>query len=111
MAVSLEDKILSATEARQQFFRVLEEVRGGQTVTIHQPKREDVTLVPRAFLAQLLKEMEELTMQLESAELAQDAEAMAAIRRSEADIQSGRTVDLSDVKRILKRRRRGNGHR
>ncbi len=111
MPVAVVEKILSATEARQQFSRILKEVRSGQPVVIHQPKQTDVTIVARDYVVQLRKMLEELTMQLESLELASDPKAVAAIRRSENDIESGRTVALHDAARMLKERKRRRGNR
>jgi PHD/YefM family antitoxin component YafN of YafNO toxin-antitoxin module len=107
-----DERILSATEARQNFFKVLSDVRSGQPVTIHVPRQEDVTMVPRAFLAALLREMEALTLRIESEELAKDDAVVEALKKSENDIAAGRTIELHDAQRILKeRRRRQHGHR
>lgn len=110
MTVTLEDKILSASEVRQQFFRLLDEVRSGKLLIIHQPKHADVTLVPRVFLTQLLSEMEELLSHLESLELALDEKTVKAIRRSEEDINAGRTVSLQKAAKVLEEQKR-RGHR
>ena len=111
MPVTAPEKILSASEARQQFSRVLKDARSGQPVVIHQPREADVTIVAREYVLHLKKMLEDLTMQLESLELASDRKAMAAIRRSEDDIKSGRTVALRDAARAIKERkkRRGDG--
>ncbi len=112
MAVmTFQEKILSPTEARSQFSRVLSDVRAGTPVIIHQPKHEDVTLVPRVFLSHLLQEMENLSMQIESLELALDERAKDAIRRSEEDVKAGRTVSLRDAVQILKEQRQRRGNR
>ncbi len=111
MPVALEDKILSATEVRQQFFRLLQEVRQGCNIIIHQPRHEDVTIVPRAYVAGLLRMLEELTAQIESLELSTDPQVTHVIERSEEDIRAGRTVELGDAKRILKGRRSSHGNR
>jgi len=111
MPVTFEDKILSATEARQQFFKLLEEVREGQPITIHQPKHDDVTMVPRAFILGMINEMEALTERIASYELATDANAMDMIAGSESDIKIGRTITLAEAKRALEERRRKHGHR
>lgn len=104
------EKITSASEARQRFSHVLEEARAGQHVVIHQPKHKDVMIVSRDYVWNLRKALEELISTLESIELAQDTAAMAAIKRSEEDIKSGRTIALEDAARTLKERahRRGN---
>jgi PHD/YefM family antitoxin component YafN of YafNO toxin-antitoxin module len=111
MPVSFEEKILSVTEARQQFSSLLDEVRSGTPVVIHQPRHADVTMVPRTFVAHLIREVEKLTLELESLELASDRVAVAAIQKSEEDVQAGRTVTLADAARVLKERRHGRDKR
>jgi len=109
--MTFQEKVLSPTEARSQFSRVLNEVRAGTAVIIHQSRHEDVTLVPRAFLVNLLQEMEDLSMHIESLELALDKRAKDAIRRSEEDVKAGRTVSFPDAVQVLKQRRQRRGHR
>ncbi len=106
-----EPKILSTTEVRQQFSKVLKEVRSGQPVVIHQPKQADVAIVARDYILYLRKTLEDLQVILESFELASDPNALAAIRKSEDDIKSGRTVALHDAARLLKERKRRRGNR
>ena len=111
VTVSFKDKIMSATEVRQQFFRLLKEVREGQPVTIHQPKHDDVTMVPREFILGLINVMETMTERLGWNQIITDPKAMDAILRSEADIKSGRTTTLADAQRAVEERRRKHGNR
>lgn len=111
MPVAVAERILSATEARQQFSKVLKEARSGQPVVIHQPRQADVTIVARDYVLNLRKTLEELIAVLESYELAQDPNVLAAIQKSEQDIKSGRTVLLQDAARILKERKKRRGDR
>ena len=64
----LEDKIVSATKARQSFSKVLDEVREGHPVTIHHGSQVAVTLVRRDWLTDILKVRDELLNHIESVE-------------------------------------------
>jgi len=49
------DKIISATEARQQLFKILDEVEKGELVLIHRAKHKDVVIVNQELYLQLLE--------------------------------------------------------
>jgi len=59
MTKILKDKILSMTQVRQNFSQILNEVRNGQPITIHHHKHDDVTIISRNFILELLELLEE----------------------------------------------------
>ena len=51
----MEGRIVSATQVRSNFFQLLEEVREGNAIVIHQATRDgDVMMVPRNLLIKII---------------------------------------------------------
>lgn len=81
------DKFLTATEARQQLLKLLEEVREGERVIItHRGK-------PTAVII----DFERLQLLTELGRLWQDPRSLAHIRAAHDDVQSGRVFRIKGV--------------
>jgi prevent-host-death family protein len=90
-------KVYSATEARKQFFKILELAgKPGMSITI--------TLAGKTPL--VLMSQEELEGWKETLEIMTDTELMKRIREGEEDIRAGRTITLEEMEQKLHARKR-----
>lgn len=92
------DKYVTASEARQQFLRLIEEARGGDQVIVTKHGAPSVVLI----------DFERLTTLKRLAALWQDPEALRAMHEAQADIKAKRVLRMKTVptvRKLLKRAR------
>jgi hypothetical protein len=107
----LEDEIMSVTDARHSFSKVLNLVREGHRVTIHHGSQVPVTLVRRDWLAEILKVRDELLNHIESVEdlvheidvleMSADPGFVQVLRSRLESLKTTQGIPLSQVKAIL----------
>jgi len=81
------DRFLTATEARQQLLRLLDEVQGGERVVITR----------RGKPAAVVIDFERLQLLTELARLWQDPQSLSHIRAAHEDLRAGRVYRLKGV--------------
>jgi len=85
-------KTISATEARKQFFKLIELAgKPGSSVTITLEGRSPVIIMSQ----------EEYDGWLETLEIMSDPELMADIRKGMKEVEEGKVVDWEDVSKEL----------
>lgn len=81
------DRFLTATEARQRFLKLLDEVKGGERVIItHRGKPTAVVI-----------DFERLQLLTELARLWQDPQSLSHIRAAHEDLRAGRVYRLKGI--------------
>lgn len=96
------ETIVSLSEARKDFSRLVREVaRGDKTVSIAQDSHVHVSLVSRDFLDDLRRRLEAMENLLETYEILQDEDLMHRIRLSEKNLKKEKGYSLSISKKKM----------
>ncbi len=92
------EEIISVSEARTQFNKLIERVAAGQgPISVSQNSRVEVTLINRDQLRRYLELIWDLQRQLERLSIQSDDKAMKAIQEGEEDLRSGRWVSHQEL--------------
>ncbi|MDA2923323.1 type II toxin-antitoxin system Phd/YefM family antitoxin [Acidobacteria bacterium AH-259-L09] len=92
------EEIISVSEARSQFNKLIERVAAGQgPISVSQNSRVEVTLINRDQLRRYLEVIWDLQRQLERLSIQSDDKAMKAIQEGEKDLRSGRWVSHQEL--------------
>ena len=92
------EEIISVSEARSQFNKLIERVAAGQgPISVSQNSRVEVTLINRDQLRRYLELIWDLQRQLERLSIQSDDKAMKAIQEGEKDLSSGRWVSHQEL--------------
>lgn len=81
------DRFLTATEARQQFLRLLDEIKEGERIIITRRGKPTAAVI----------DFERLQLLTELARLWQDPQSLAHIRAAHEDLRAGRVYRLKGV--------------
>ncbi len=92
------EEIISVSEARSQFNKLIERIAAGQgPISVSQNSRVEVTLINRDQLRRYLELIWDLQRQLERLSIESDDKAMKAIQEGEKDLRSGRWVSHQEL--------------
>ena len=92
------EEIISVSEARSQFNKLIERIAAGQgPISVSQNSRVEVTLINRDQLRRYFELIWDLQRQLERLSIQSDDKAMKAIQEGEEDLRSGRWVSHQEL--------------
>jgi PHD/YefM family antitoxin component YafN of YafNO toxin-antitoxin module len=91
------DEIRSASEVRDHWRQVLNEVESGVEVTVTRRDHAPVTMVSRQRYIDLLQRVQELEELAEVYELLSDPEVREGVSRAEAEIEKGDGISFEEA--------------
>jgi PHD/YefM family antitoxin component YafN of YafNO toxin-antitoxin module len=106
MEVTMREETLSIAELQKELPKLPEQFEKDlQMVTVTRSGKPIMTILPAHTYKALKKTIEKLQTKVdglvETMEILQDEETMAALRRGIEDIEAGRTIPWADVKKEL----------